>query len=845
MSSGSGGSGGSGGSSGDTKRGPQWLGYNFISLKEKRSRLCTIKEKHNATTCVYAHDYNSLVEHSSHKLSKTAQMTGDILVFDAQRKILMTVPFNQCYPTAFIRMIQDGKLQPNFSASMVVCKTWSTYGKCEQSSNCTFLHVDKFFLKQALSGLFWCSYLEGFASCPSKATCLYCHAPNDFKLPKDFVELATPPQPGSKSVVSKNRSEQVNLKYFAPTQGNTDAQCHTLCENQFCDKWYDCINLHLVTQFWDEVKTSLPPHFYVVQTQTPLLAPTPIPTNPLSVQINVTTPSPNITPIDVEKISYSMKTLNAPSQPPQTLSRIGSYRKELEMLFIPPPYIVKIPEKMAAALPKKRKALVDKRMARWSSRSPRYKAAYQHAFENTNSFRLRGSDREVCYLPSCVLSESRFSRVYLGLFADGSEIAVKIAKDTSTSTRTASVVWQKEVDMLKDLVGTPGMIRYLDSSEDFVENSETGEENVYRMIATELMEFNLEVLVGEWVKRVDVVFGTKHHILACQYILGSVLQTLLAICRHHHRREKHVDNNDDDWPICHDITPNNVQFDMYNQVHISDIDLDFTVSSSINQGEGGGVSSLQNTIPNNNSPSFNLCSIGKILHFISTGSVLVDSVEERQYRVFDAFPHKQYAIRHLIHTTCVEKLENLTFLNSSHSEKNFKINALELILSHPYFWDDRKAVSFLSTLGSMIITPAQRVEESAWASEQRADENLHNAILELQTFCLQIAFGGKSNYELRDHWQQHLRSSLTVSQSIHLDEHILRFIRNWHHHANRLPEAVNTPFLLHLFPQLVSSAWYFVLSNEILYSCYQLRPFINSTFQPRLDIPLDAHPDWF
>jgi hypothetical protein len=342
----------------------------------------------------------------------------------------------------------------------------------------------------------------------------------------------------------------------------------------------------------------------------------------------------------------------------------------------------------------------------------------------------------------------------------------------------------------KRIVGLPGSVSYFYATKDVVENAITGDLSAYYVITSSLMEFSLEALVDKWMASRDMSWGSDSHILACQYIIGSILQALLAL----RQLDSYNSDNNQAWVLLKTLNPSSIYFDLHRRVHISDFENAVIVDRNNENVPFESIERYdQNSCASKNAPhpTMNLHSVGKLVDYIR-GSYLDEMA-----------PHWEYARRHLVQNLCRPTLDDRAFFDHCRNHKNAQTEVVRLILSHPYFWDLKKSLAFLTDLTELLLDTTR--------------PEIGQNVVQLEIHCLQIMFGLKPNHELVEAWQV----QISATQEINHEQHILQVIRHYR--------------CLSMFPQFLTCAWNFVLNHPILRNLQDLSFYFDSPYQPSLD----------
>lgn len=739
-----------------------------------------------------------------------------------------------------------------------LCETYTKFGKCSYWERCDFLHLMPQHVKTLLADRI-CLYHGTIR--PSRSFCKLNHDMRKLKVPEEFIDCND--QPGKNELVpilrdkDTNEEEEIARKYLAPTQGLFNGR-NDLCEDRWCDMWHECPSLHLVEQYWKDFgpERKFTPHSYL---SLPSFAPssssappqsngTVKPSKPagpawgnnsssgvavVKARVPATHQKPSSSSSSPLAGSDGSDT-SAPSAPEEPSNLDDFYRDRIVKMLLTSPGDL-VPKQSFPANPTDGDAEILARakevFERWTSRSARYRHHYKAWEQSPGDSLWLGKDDAIMYNPQLQIGAGGTSVVYLGLMTcDGTEIAVKLLSDSSTN-ENVKVAFTKEVDALKHRAGIPGVIHYYTASQITIPASQKGKrDTVERCFAFELMESNVQTLVEAWKKKQQM--GTPVHFLTCQYVIGSVLLTLAAL------RSKVTAS----WTVHRDIKPANIQIDAFSGVRL----IDFGTAKNVDWMKDTQINTnIRSTVAyappeSNHTPTSDLYSLGLVLRFLFTGGDPVPDLPPTPITILADFPHKKAALEHLIENLVKKEPTKRAFWENVNARQNDnrKIAVVHLVLSHPFFWDDKKATYFLAALGE-FYEPRPSTDPQDGLDKKNYD--IISAIIE--TYCY-----GLSTSNWRDLIDERIWDAMkkTPNATLKEDYQLLRLIRNCTRHPRFIPTEIrSSPYFLHTFPTLAVTLWVKLLPHTALRNHDSLRPYFYTPFTPTLDLPADHHKLWF
>lgn len=196
------------------------------------------------------------------------------------------------------------------------------------------------------------------------------------------------------------------------------------------------------------------------------------------------------------------------------------------------------------------------------------------------------------------------------------------------------------------------------------------------------------------------------------------------------------------------------------------------------------------------------------------------------YKHLQRYPHKTEAAEHFLRAVTASDPATRAFNNQT-----------TLLRSHPFFWDDTRANTFLIALGE-LATPNFEVPASQEIEQLLANCSSNNNS--------KISNNSEKWYNLIDRnlLQRHLKSFQSDKKKRQHESGygLLRFIRNCYRHHNDDREILDKPYFLFAFPKLVITMWAFCLHSEFRENI-ALKSYFTQPFNPTLDIPTQN--GWF
>ncbi|CAE7345444.1 unnamed protein product [Symbiodinium necroappetens] len=347
--------------------------------------------------------------------------------------------------------------------------------------------------------------------------------------------------------------------------------------------------------------------------------------------------------------------------------------------------------------------------ARWQpGQSQRYHDAYE-AWLKSGEFEVEFKrDGNVYYHPELVIGRGAHATVFLGIVpSDGREVAVKVHSDSQGNGGDHFV---KEVQAMKKNAAVPGVIQYITSFEKERIFEEQGRrkrrrEERLQVVILELMEGTLQQAMSRWG---DLVAG--EHIDTICYVSRSLLDIV-----------KQLNPN-----IIHrDIKPDNIMIDCRGNIKLSD----FGISRMLTAGQDRLYTSAEGSSLPFTPPEALRSKLHKTSDLYSVGRVMLammlsDATMRRmgdsslEVLVLVSWPaHSRYAFIQLVRALTHQDEEDRAYLDRL-KDPTF---LYEVIQSHPFFWSQRRNLSFLTSLGNYYSNCQSRPPEwdrVVWALEK-------------------------------------------------------------------------------------------------------------------------------
>ncbi|CAE7230804.1 unnamed protein product [Symbiodinium sp. CCMP2592] len=345
--------------------------------------------------------------------------------------------------------------------------------------------------------------------------------------------------------------------------------------------------------------------------------------------------------------------------------------------------------------------------ARWQpGQSQRYHDAYETWLKSGEFDVEFKRDGNVYYHPEMVIGRGAHATVFLGIVpSDGREVAVKVHSQGNGGDH-----FVKEVQAMKMNAAVPGVIQYITSFEKERIFEEQGRrkrrrEERLQVVILELMEGTLQEAMSRWG---DLSAG--EHIDTICYVSRSLLDIV-----------KQLNPN-----IIHrDIKPDNIMIDCRGNIKLSD----FGISRMLTAGQdrlytSAEGSSLPFTPPealrSKLHKTSDLYSVGRVMLAMMLSDATMRRMGDSSLEVLVPVnwpAHSRYAFIQLVRALTHQDEEDRAYLDRL-KDQSF---LYEVIQSHPFFWSQKRNLSFLTALGNYYSNCQDRPPERdriVWALEK-------------------------------------------------------------------------------------------------------------------------------
>jgi serine/threonine protein kinase len=407
---------------------------------------------------------------------------------------------------------------------------------------------------------------------------------------------------------------------------------------------------------------------------------------------------------------------------------------------------------------------------------------------NSKEFLMgRGIDGEnIIYHRSLAIQPNKLL-IGLNLKNENSLVAIKLATTICDFEGDEDVVYanlKKEVDTYQELRNIPGIVKYVASWSEEIEN-DTPE--VKTFVVLEGVEGSLENLLlnSRWYSA-----DSDDQVNAVQHVLRSILTTL-----------KMLVNGPKVWIHC-DVQPANIMIDANKNVLLGSLK-EWDIASF--KTTTGGSYSLRFVAPElvNGFPA------SKTSDLYSLGLTFRKMISKEEWTLSYNLPplsmpagwptYRQFAAQHLLESLLQQKPEHRGF--SEWATEQYV--AHDLLLMHPFFWPVRHSIDFLVALQSIYPhLPKLREAISSALSEDGLTRNWFMQLPESFRSELNLSTQKQSDpIELVEFIYFHESHMQDPDYPCHLREQL---------HTGQL--------FLSTFPRLVCCCW-FALIKEISASC--------------------------
>eukprot|EP00438_Fugacium_kawagutii_P022854 Skav220538 [mRNA] locus=scaffold1683:53028:56958:- [translate_table: standard] len=338
--------------------------------------------------------------------------------------------------------------------------------------------------------------------------------------------------------------------------------------------------------------------------------------------------------------------------------------------------------------------------------SKRYREMYSAWLQSREMHpRYKKDGYNVYYHPDLIIGRGQFAKVFLGMTAsDGQEVALKIyGNDQKKFSRDH---FTKEVKQMKEHSMIPGVVKYSTSFVHNFKDLNTGVNKKQPVVILELMEGSLAEAMTTWKSSEPCNVGKLPHLQVIRYVSGSLLSTLSGL--------NPASSTMEERGLVHrDVKPQNILVDRNNCIRLADFGISKTIekkqraatASTASPGESAFAS------PEAKSPPFKAMGSVYVMatsDLFSLGCVIVSmlrvapegenvELQVREDEIPSSWPkHHGFALQQL-----VEELRKV-----DPSERAFArslgamIDLHRIVASHPFFWNARRSLHFLITLGN-------------------------------------------------------------------------------------------------------------------------------------------------
>ncbi|CAE7878233.1 IND1 [Symbiodinium sp. KB8] len=370
----------------------------------------------------------------------------------------------------------------------------------------------------------------------------------------------------------------------------------------------------------------------------------------------------------------------------------------------------------------------------YPGQSHRYKHLFHSWLRSMEMEAEYKKDGNVFYHPELLIGSGSHAKVYLGIVpADGREVAIKVFRD-----RAGSEHFAKEVRAMKENTAIFGIMQYITSFEQrkvwYEEHRSTKrrrEERV-QVVILELMEGTLQEAMSTW----GDLDAEQHLDVVC-----SASRSLLDIL-------SRLNPVGDQGYVHRDIKPDNIMIDCRGNIRLSD----FGIARALRGDEAQLFSPTCGSCPQFTPPEvLRYATLHKTSDLYSAGRVMIammltdpslSSLWDRRLEL-EQVPAQWPGYKRHAFLRLVEALTHRDKHCRAYSDKLQDVSQLyQVLLAHPFFWSDDRAMDFLTMLGNSY-------SQSSGQGFEEMDEKLNHAVHQ----ALQIAQKSNSSWwyeEVRD-----------------------------------------------------------------------------------------------
>lgn len=724
------------------------------------------------------------------------------------------VPIGVFFPTKYTRALATFPKTSCNKKLPRLCYNWLFAGRCTFWANCDFLHFEVSEMRKIMANYF-CWVAQDPLHCPNKKKCPYAHSARDL-IPHAMLVTPEDPQSSLDGMLTwKNQEIKVPMKFWV----RLDPRYKGLCDYTWCDypNTGVCTGVHLSEEAWKTLPTlrGIPPPAYYrivlpITSPLPVSSPTPrvqaAPSQAQAPQAHLVASSSKkrqgkkkawASPTVCRDDLSGFPALNAPateeteenfleekkvppSADPMDFMTMFEFVDAKGRVRVPPPAF------NSCLKPGGNKELIKKY---GNGRSSRWRAVFKNWLRSGERF-MRGDFGTHISLQ---IGAGSFATVFLALdTTNGREVALK--EYTSKHQDNIHAHFQTEIQSLLEAESVPGVIKYYKHDIKTTRNEETGGVEVRCSLAMELMEGTLTEAVSFW--RAENLIGTGKHVLACKYVVASLLQILNDL-----NMEEHLGHRD--------IKPDNILIDRRRAIRVIDFGLarvfqplrEHLTATTSNVGSMA-FAAPEAYFDRTFSRTSDIFSLGLVLRFMILGEVVHRPklpYQEILSNIATWPAYDAYACEDFLRLMLIEDVnERGHYRRCTHQQVIKKMSAHRLLLAHPFLWVPAKCVRFLVVLGNLSDHISGLAD--AVAASYKPDLSWFSRVSKL----LQQP-------------PPHTVDQVGARTSLRL----LKFIRDLHHHyldqgfdpAARALLKDNPRYFLELFPSLVVRCWSVLVAN--------------------------------